>query len=120
MERRQIVMLVGIIILIIFLKFLNDKYIEKAKAEKSKTVKIIEDKGQVQGIAEKFDEGLKSVEEQTGNVFQNATDFVKDQVSNTTNSLTETVIKNTTQNIINQIEKLPDNNQTQIKELICK
>lgn len=118
--RRQIIMLVGIIILIFTLKFLNDAYISKAQSKKTKTLKIIEDKGQVEGIAEKFDEGLRNVEKQTGNIYQNATDFVADQVTNTTSSVTETIIKNTTQSIINQIEKLPGNNQEQIKELICK
>jgi len=113
-------MLVGIIILIFALKFLNDAYIAKAKSDKSKTLKIIEDKGQVEGIAEKFDDGLRNIEKQTGNIYQNATNFVADQVSNTTSSVTETIIKNTTQSIINQIEKLPGNNQEQIKELICK
>ena len=120
MERRQIIMLVGIIILIFVLKFLNDAYISKANSNKTKTLKIIEDQGQVEGIAEKFDDGLRNIEKQTGEIYQNATDFVADQVSNTTSSVTETIIKNTTQNIINQIEKLPGNNQSQIKELICK
>ncbi|MEK6953170.1 MAG: hypothetical protein AABX29_09225 [Nanoarchaeota archaeon] len=120
LTRRQIIMLVGIIILIFVLKFLNDAYISNAKSNKTKTLKIIDGKGQVEGIAEKFDDGLRNIEKQTGNIYQNATNFVADQVSNTTSSVTETIIKNTTQSIINQIEKLPGNNQEQIKELICK
>lgn len=120
LTRRQIIMLIGIIVLIFTLKFLNEAYISKASYNKTKTLKIIDDKGQVEGIAEKFDNSLRSVEKQTGNIFQNATDFVADQVTNTTSSVTETIIKNTTESIIKQIEKLPGENQTQIKELICK
>jgi len=52
-------MLVGIIILIFALKFLNDAYIAKAKSDKSKTLKIIEDKGQVEGIAKNLTTDLE-------------------------------------------------------------
>jgi len=120
LTKRQITMLVLVILLIIGLKILNDKYIARVKTDNKKTLKIVDKEGEVEGIAEKFDQGLKNVENQTGNILQTATDIVKDQAANATNALTETVIKNTTQNIINQINKLPDNNQTQIKELICK
>ncbi|MFH1827301.1 MAG: hypothetical protein ABH812_02605 [bacterium] len=120
LTRRQIIMLVLIIILIIALKFLNDKYIANVESDNKKSLKTVDRKGQVEGIAEKFDQGLKNVEENAGNIVQDATNFVTDQASQATNALTETVIKNTTQNIINQINKLPDNNQTQIKNLICK
>lgn len=120
LTRRQIIMLAGIIILIFALKFLNDAYISKANSNKTKTLKIIDDKGQVEGIAEKFDGGLRNIEKRTENIYQNATDFVANQITNTTNTITENVVKTTVQNIINQIEKLPGDNQTQIKELICK
>ncbi|OGK30961.1 hypothetical protein A3F29_04305 [Candidatus Roizmanbacteria bacterium RIFCSPHIGHO2_12_FULL_33_9] len=120
MERRQIIMLVIVILVIIALKVLNDKYADRVETENKKTIKILDEEGQVEGIAEKFDEGLRSAEEQTGNIIENATTFVSDQVSRASESVTNVVIKNTTQNIVNQIEKLPENNQTQIKELICK
>ncbi len=118
MERRQIILLVAVGMLIILLNFLN--YIQKPKTTNQKTTKISKDKGQVKGISEKLDSGLRFAEEKAGQVIQNTTTYIIKQASSSANTLTNIVIQNTTQNILNQIEKLPTEQQGVIKETMCK
>jgi hypothetical protein len=120
MGRRQIIVLAIVVILIAVLKFANDFQGAKSKVSvKSKTT-ISKNKGDVMGISEKLDSGLRYVEKQAGNIIQTTTNYVIEQASNSANTLTNEVIKNTTQNILNQIEKLPQSQQNAVKEVICK
>jgi F0F1-type ATP synthase membrane subunit b/b' len=121
MERRQIIALAIVIILVVFLKLANDFQVSKTKSQTvTKKTKITKNKGQVKGVVEQLDSGLKYVEERAGNVIQDATEYVIEQASSSANALTNQVIKNTTQNILNQIEKLPESQQNAVKEVICK
>jgi len=120
MERRQIITLTVVVLLILFLSFLNYIQGSKVKSQNAKKTNVSKTNGEVKGISEKLDSGLRFIEDKAGEIIQNTTTYVIDQASNSANSLTNEVIKNTTQNILNQIEKLPQSQQDAIKDTVCK
>jgi len=81
MERRQIILLVAVGMLIILLNFLN--YVQKpeTKTTNQQTKKISKDKGQVKGISERLDSGLRFAEEKAGQAIQNTTTYIIEQAS---------------------------------------
>lgn len=108
-----------ILILAITGFFINQVYLRKKK----QIIKNeISQKKEVLGesIIKNIDKGLKKVEEVTGDVLGEVTTLVTNSASKSAEVVTDFVFENTVGNLVKQIDKLPQRQQEEIREKICK
>lgn len=111
MDYRRIAILAGIIILGSLLKVTYDK--NKA-GESIKETPVV--KGVSKYVEEKLEEGGKTLNEVLGETKS----FVSEQASKSASAVTSVVLEESSKKVVEQIEKLPKEQQEEIKQNICK
>ena len=67
-------------------------------------------------VEKTFDKSMQVV----GNLIDNTTDFVQSQASNAAGLVANMAIQNTAKSVASQIQKLPQDQQNELKTQICK
>lgn len=109
----RFVLLIAVIALVIFLKNLDQKKPAKASISKAS-------QKEVKGIANEIDKKVREGEKVAGDVLGTAGNFVVQQATKSAQIVTDLVVKNTVKGITDQVEKLPPQQQEEIRENLCK
>ncbi len=105
----RFVLLIAIIALVVFLKNLEQKKPSKAGSKK-----------EVKGITSEIDKKIREGEKVVGDVLGEAGNFVVQQATKSAAIATDFIVGNTVKSITDQVEKLPQKQQEEIKQNLCK
>lgn len=120
----KIILVSGLIVAAIFLnKFYSDKSKKPANASASAGKEIL-GKETVENIQKSLpkniEEAVKNTEEAAGNVLGQVTNLVTNTASKSAETISNIIIDNTVGSLMKQMDKLPDRQKEEIKNIICK
>lgn len=124
-DKNLLLKIIFILVLIIAALFLSKLYSNKNKSSFSETSSQKKVLGEtIKNIKEilptNINKTVKKVEETTGEVLGEVTNLLTNSASKSAQTVTDFLFENTVGKVVEQIEKLPQKQQEEIKKRICK
>ncbi len=119
-DNRGLGLKIGFLIILLITGILLTKLVPKAAGNKEKNVNVLgaeqDNKINKPPVTE---EATRFIQNTADNLINNAVDSVTSFASQSAAAVTDTVFTSTVINIVKQIDKLPDKQQSEIKQAIC-